>query len=276
MPNTTTRYMTRRGRHNVASPQVENGHIRIAHGLYREALKQLTSGEFKVWAAIVDFTYGWNKKRDRISHGQLAEATGLSRSEVVRTVARLQKRHVIVVEGTPGAVGTISPNKDYDTWLTCSKSAQVEKQPVAKADRNLSQKRTGTCSKSAHTRSMENHVEPCTVAKATGAQAFIAFWIDTSKEHYQGPCPDSPPRVGKFYKEKQKAGYTDDDLRERVRRFFTEADSWLDGTGRTIATFGARFAALSPKPKRKQVSTTETKPEYLDWLKRQKESAGAS
>jgi hypothetical protein len=43
----------------VASPQVEDGFIRIANELFRAAVRMLPAGKLKVFWAVWSFMYGW-------------------------------------------------------------------------------------------------------------------------------------------------------------------------------------------------------------------------
>ncbi|MFM0724816.1 replication protein [Paraburkholderia strydomiana] len=56
-----------------ASPQVEDGHIKIANELYDAVLNYpFTARQLKVLLAIVRKTYGFNKKRDDVSASQIS------------------------------------------------------------------------------------------------------------------------------------------------------------------------------------------------------------
>src|SRR5262245_60370673 len=61
-------------------------------------MRDLNEGEFKTLMAICRFTYGWRKQSDRISLTQLAELTGMNRSNVFRARKRLGN----LVQVTPG------------------------------------------------------------------------------------------------------------------------------------------------------------------------------
>ncbi len=104
----------------MASPQLEKGYLKIANEL-AEALarNQFTGHENRVIWAVMRKTYGYNKKQDQISYGQLAAATGLSRKRVFEAVASLKRKGVLRTYKT----GNRSPltyaiNKDYESWLT--------------------------------------------------------------------------------------------------------------------------------------------------------------
>ncbi|HID99981.1 MAG TPA: replication protein, partial [Thiotrichaceae bacterium] len=80
----------------MASPQLENGYVRIANELV-EALARthLSSHESQILWALWRKTYGWHKKSDRISLAQFATATGLRKDVCSRTLTRLIERKII-------------------------------------------------------------------------------------------------------------------------------------------------------------------------------------
>ena len=111
----------------MAKPQLENGHARIANELL-EALSRFSPGrgEAQILWAIIRKTYGWNKKRDFMSIGQIAELTGLTRRWVIVCVSNLEAKKMIKVYRQRGR-GSNGPNqieiqKNYDLWVVKEKS----------------------------------------------------------------------------------------------------------------------------------------------------------
>jgi hypothetical protein len=73
--------------------------------ILEDIMRRLSDGEFKTLMAICRLTYGWGKPLgDRISLSQLAEMTGMDRSNV----ARARKRLGDLIEVTPGTATTAS------------------------------------------------------------------------------------------------------------------------------------------------------------------------
>jgi phage replication O-like protein O len=70
----------------------------VPNVLLDEIMRGLNEGEFKTVMAICRYTYGWGKQSDQISLNQLADITGMNRSNV----ARARKRLGNLVEVTPG------------------------------------------------------------------------------------------------------------------------------------------------------------------------------
>lgn len=101
------------------TPQCEDGFTRIANELLEAMLRtDLTGREWKVILAVARKTYGFNKKADFLSHGQMAKLTGIERTHVCKICHRLEKRHILTVaaEGhTPQ--NKIAIQKDYSKWI---------------------------------------------------------------------------------------------------------------------------------------------------------------
>ncbi len=99
-------------------PQLEDGFTRIANELL-EAIgrAELSGREFRIMVAVIRKTYGYGKKADQLSHGQIARMIGVQRHHVCKLVQRLIKRRILGVTEN----GNRSPNnlwiqKDYSQW----------------------------------------------------------------------------------------------------------------------------------------------------------------
>jgi phage replication O-like protein O len=98
------------------NPQAENGHRRIANEVLQQLIKQgLTGSEWDVVMTVIDKTYGFGKLSDRISYGQIVNATSLSRRTAIRAVNSLEARRILVVSRM-SPVNQILFNKHHDTW----------------------------------------------------------------------------------------------------------------------------------------------------------------
>jgi phage replication O-like protein O len=72
----------------------------VPNVLLDEVMRTLAPGATKVLFAICRYTYGWGKQSDRISSNQLAEMTGMDRSNVRRSLKQLGEL-VIIRPGDP-------------------------------------------------------------------------------------------------------------------------------------------------------------------------------
>ena len=100
----------------MASPQLERGHTRIADELF-EALTRFdfSKRQYKVLLAVIRKTYGYQKKADVISSGQLAAMTGLHSPHCRTAVKELAAMGVLRVEKL-GQYQRIEIVKDYELW----------------------------------------------------------------------------------------------------------------------------------------------------------------
>ena len=76
----------------------------VPNVVFDKLLTTLTFGEFKVLMVIIRQTYGWvdqrtgkRKNRDRISHGQFMQKTGLSRRMISKTLQSLVSKGLVTV-----------------------------------------------------------------------------------------------------------------------------------------------------------------------------------
>jgi phage replication O-like protein O len=106
----------------MASPQLENGHLKISNQLFEHLMcHPFSARELRVIMAVIRKTYGFNKKTDRISLGQICQMTGIKgRNNVANVLAGLVKKNVITREKT-NSISRLSLQKDYELWgVGCS------------------------------------------------------------------------------------------------------------------------------------------------------------
>jgi phage replication O-like protein O len=102
-----------------ASPQCENGFTRIANELLEAILlRRIPGQELRIVLTVMRKTYGFGKKADRMSYGQIAKATGIPRTRVIRHIKSLVLKRVLgsLNRGTRQP-STIWINKDYSQWI---------------------------------------------------------------------------------------------------------------------------------------------------------------
>lgn len=117
----------------MANPQAENGHVDIANEIVEALCKcfpGFTEGQL-IWA-ILRKTYGWHKKEDSISLGQLCEMTGKSRRMVIYSLQNLEAKKMITIKrqrgrGIKNEINSIAFQKNYDLWVVQEKSNQYSK-----------------------------------------------------------------------------------------------------------------------------------------------------
>jgi len=113
---------------SMASPQKESGYTAIANEIL-EALARvrLNSDCWKLLMVIFRKTYGFNKKRDKISLSQFALATQLTKSVVCRGLNRLKNMNIIIRIANDECT-IYEFNKDFDTWKPLAKLLTLAKQ----------------------------------------------------------------------------------------------------------------------------------------------------
>lgn len=122
----------------MASPQVENGYLKIANEVWeRLASSGITGSEFPVVMTIIRQSWGWKKKEADISLAQFKEFTSLPERTIAHALKSLMSRNMIHQKhgGGRGKHSKYAFNKDWETWKReGSKSNILSKetlQPIA-------------------------------------------------------------------------------------------------------------------------------------------------
>lgn len=110
----------------MASPQVENGHLKLANEIVEViARTNLSPYETRILFALWRKTYGWNKKNDVISISQIVSMTSIHKSHVCHALNRLIKRNIVVKIGVARTGNKLQFQKDYTRWIELPKQATV-------------------------------------------------------------------------------------------------------------------------------------------------------
>lgn len=185
-----------------ASPQLEDGFIRIANELMEAILGfGFTHRETMVLFAIIRKTYGYGKKTDDISASQLSELCKVPRQHVTTTLNVLAQRNVITKAS--GKFGTIiGIQKSHKKWISagqlnvllgspklgqgCPESGHVPNQ-----DRGCPESGQFASPKSGHTK---DNVTKDNLQKK-GARPEITFkaWMENCKADDRSPIPEDDP-----------------------------------------------------------------------------------
>lgn len=109
----------------MASPQIENGHTRIANELLEALARIRIRGEaMQVFWVILRKTYGYQKKSDIISLSQFSLATGIAKPSIVRAIKMLESMNLIYKKVNGEGV-EYSIIKDYSKWKPFTKKLIV-------------------------------------------------------------------------------------------------------------------------------------------------------
>ncbi len=110
----------------MASPQVENGHTRIANELLEALARIRIPGEARqVLDVILRKTYGFQKKEDSISLSQFSLFTGILKPNICASLKQLREMNLIIQKDNATA-NMYSINKDYTSWRPLSKKIMKE------------------------------------------------------------------------------------------------------------------------------------------------------
>ncbi|MHC4538304.1 MAG: replication protein [Planctomycetota bacterium] len=96
----------------MASPQAENGHLRIANEIVKQLAKlNLPAYEWRLLWAVLLKTWAWRKKCDLVPISQIVEMTGLRQPHASRAKASLLKKRILFEQA-----GKLGFQKDYELW----------------------------------------------------------------------------------------------------------------------------------------------------------------
>jgi len=133
----------------MASPQTENGFLRIAKEIIEKGLMQVNLSSYQqriLWGLWLK-TWGWGKVSDQISISQFQEMTGIKRRHVARTLFELERMNIITSEKKSTKTAFYSFQKDYEKWLLPVKVTAETKQLLPNEGRTITCKgnKTITC-----------------------------------------------------------------------------------------------------------------------------------
>lgn len=111
----------------MAKPQIENGYTRIANEILEElSFAGINGSEYRVLLVVIRKTYGFNKKKDRISLSQFQLFTNMNRPQAVRTLQSLVSKRILLKEN-----GSYSFNKNWEEWVVCKRIPSIQKDTTA-------------------------------------------------------------------------------------------------------------------------------------------------
>lgn len=111
----------------MASPQKENGYIKIANEIFDIFAKTRINGnERQVIDFIIRKTYGYHKKRDWISISQFERGTGLSSSKICKVIKKLKNMKIIIKIQDDNGNNIYEFNKNYEDWSIFNKGGVLE------------------------------------------------------------------------------------------------------------------------------------------------------
>ena len=154
----------------MASPQIENGHVKIANELWDALTAYRLPGEQRQCLdVIIRKTYGFNKKSDAISLSQFVEMTGIVKPHVVRAINALLLKNVITVTKKGNAPANVYEIvKDFDRWEALPKKVTLPKKVIS-----VTKKGNLSLPKKVHTK---DNTTKDTITKDIYTPDFELFW----------------------------------------------------------------------------------------------------
>ena len=104
----------------MASPQVENGFLRLSNELAEALMKvPLNGSQWRIVMAVARECYGRNggRKMSRLSLAQISQMTGLNPRGVRREVKELLRVNVLLREGGKGELCSHGLQTNYEAWM---------------------------------------------------------------------------------------------------------------------------------------------------------------
>ena len=122
----------------MASPQCENGYTKIANELLDAMIRtRLPGQEMRIMLAVIRKTYGFGKKADEISYGQLSKLTDIPRTRVIEHVKSLvSKKGLGSLNNGTRRPPTLWINKDFEKWIPSPKKETSPKEGTTPSPNN--------------------------------------------------------------------------------------------------------------------------------------------
>lgn len=188
----------------MGTPQLDDGHVRIANELFEAILKfPFSSRQLKVMMAIIRKTYGFNKKADKLAQSQIAELCNMAKPHVCTTLKELAAIKAIEVDST-GYTHTISINKKYMEWESYQNGNSYQI-----GNSNVTKTVTKPLPKRELQKTKDNTKDKDSADKKPSAAVSLKTWLEKIKAEGDTAIRSDDPIFG--YAE--KIGVTDDMLR---------------------------------------------------------------
>ena len=168
----------------MANPQCEDGFTKIANEIMDALISHRLSGqEFQIIHFVLRKTYGFGKKYDFISMGQISKATGINRPKVCKLLNSLYSKNILsviqkgntpVIQKGNRGINCLCFQKDYEKWKVLPKRL-----PIPQKDNTLFPKRiTKVFPKRVHTKERKKLIQKKTVAGQKVALDLATYFFD--------------------------------------------------------------------------------------------------
>jgi len=121
----------------VASPQTENGYLKIAMEIIEALARHRIPGqEMQLIWVLLRKTWGWGKKSDDIPLSQWARLTGIKRTKCCTLLNSLVAKNIVKKSSPQKGTGNANIygfNKDFETWKSSPQKGTPSPQKGNKA-----------------------------------------------------------------------------------------------------------------------------------------------
>ena len=127
---------------DMASPQLENGYTKIANEILEHLIwPGLNGSELKLVLFIIRKTYGFNKKRDKISLSQFCKGLNTKRPNICRTIKSVVAKRLLSKDKNG-----YNFNKNWEEWVVAKRlhSSQTATGGSSQKDNRVVAKRLHT------------------------------------------------------------------------------------------------------------------------------------
>lgn len=116
----------------MATPQKENGFTPIANEILEHlSFAGINGSEYRVILFVLRKTYGFQKKKDRISLTQFQKGTGMNRAHAVRIIKSLVDKRILVKEK-----GVYLFNKNWEDWVVHKRVPSTQLDTIASTQKD--------------------------------------------------------------------------------------------------------------------------------------------
>lgn len=230
---------------------------------------KMTDYERVVIYTIIRKTYGWGKKMDWISHGQISDCTGVSRPHVCRTITGLINKKIIKREGRK-----IGIQKDWEQWdvdwrvlpeevtgVTSGGNRSVTSDGTHKRNKEtITKESTPTMKKETYIDYESGEIKEVTKPKKTSNKEIISLvhLFEKQGEEHTGVKPDLTRGYFKIQQAMKSHSLSPDDVKSLFNHFFNNRKLTNEQkVGLSLCISGSYISQWKVSQKNKPVSQVD-------------------
>jgi phage replication O-like protein O len=206
----------------MASPQAENGYTKIANEILEKLYEFPIDREpMRILLFILRKTYGYHKKRDKISLSQFVKALKKDRSNICQDINKLISMKIIIkIQNDDGSEYEF--NKDYEGWVVSS-STRVPHDHKVVSSTTIDPVSSTTHTKETITKEKKESVSDAFTTLKNNKPTTEKGWRDLRRAELGKPptrTPRSEKQVQTFDALKWKTYFRDQGYEQHGMQFF--------------------------------------------------------